>query len=146
MLIVQRDILAHLGSRSLMKANTETDPPPLDVRAVSKCVVLAGLQYALSLAPDKTVKHADRFPILAVCQAGFLDMWTALEEKREAVLGNDKRIDPSLLFPLFLFLLKNNHFELLLVIYYAGMGVVNCNSTWKSPFFPLPMIADQAQT
>lgn len=57
-----------------MKVNTEADPPPLDVQAGSKCVVLAGLQYTLSLAPDKTVKHADRFPILAVCQAGFLDM------------------------------------------------------------------------
>ena len=41
--------------------------------------------------------------------------------------------------------LKNNHFQLLLVIYYAGTGLVNCNSTWKSPFFPLPMIADQPQ-
>lgn len=125
---------------------TQADTPSLNVQAGSKCVVLAGLQYTLSLAPDKTVKHADRFPILAVCQAGFLDMWTTLEEEWEAVLGNDKKIDPSLLFTLFLFVLKNNHFELLLVTYYASMGVVHFNSIWKSPFFLLPMIGDQAQT
>lgn len=80
-----------------MKACTEADPPSL-----SKCVILAGLQYTPCLAPDKTVKHADRFPILAVCQASFLDMWMGLEEKWEAMLGNDERIDLSLLFPLFI--------------------------------------------
>lgn len=57
-----------------MKASTEADSPSLDVQAESKCVALAGLQCTLSLASDKTVKHADRFPIVAVCQAGFLDM------------------------------------------------------------------------
>lgn len=70
MLSVQRHIQADLSS-SLMKANTEADPPSFDVRAGSKCAVLAGLQHTLSLAPDKTVKHADRFPILSVCQASF---------------------------------------------------------------------------
>lgn len=50
---------------------TEADLPSLDVHAGSKCVVLAGLQHTPSLAPDKTVKHADRFPILTVCQARF---------------------------------------------------------------------------
>lgn len=95
----------------------------MDVRTEFKRVVLAGLQYTLSLAPDKTVKQADRFPILRVCQAGFLDMRTALEKKWEAVLGKDKRKDPSLLF---VYLLKNNHFHLLLVMYYAGKGFVIC--------------------
>lgn len=49
----------------------------------------------------------------------------ALEEKWEAMLGNDKKMDPSL----FLFLPKKIHFELLLVIYYASVVVVNCSST-----------------
>lgn len=122
------------------KANTEAYLPSLGVQAGSECVVLAGRQHTPSLAPDKTVKHADRFPVLSVCQASFLYMWTALEEKQWAVLGNDKTIDLSLLFSSALFLLKNNHFELLLDIYYSRTAVVNCKSTWKSPFFPLPMI------
>lgn len=73
MLSVQRLIQADLSS-SLIKASPETDPPSFDVRAGSKCAVLAGPQHTLSLAADKTVKHADRFPILAVCQASFLYM------------------------------------------------------------------------
>lgn len=41
------------------------------------------------------VKHADRFPILTVCQASFLDMWMVLEENWEAMWGNDEGIDLS---------------------------------------------------
>lgn len=63
------------------------------------------------------------------------------------MLGNDKRIESvSLSRSLFLSPPKKTGSEFLLVIYYASLGVVNCSSTWKRPFFSLAMIADQAWT
>lgn len=47
--------------------------------------------------------------------------------------------------PLFLSPPKKTRSEFLLVIYYASLGVVNCSSTWKTPFFSLVMIADHAE-
>lgn len=96
----------------------------------------------------KQSNNADRFPILAVCRARFLDIRTALEENWEAVFlgGNDKRKDPSTFFlSFYTYLLKSNHFDLFLRIYYNSTGVVNCVNKWKSLFFSLPMIADHAR-
>lgn len=63
------------------------------------------------------------------------------------MLGNDKRIESvSLSHSFFLSPPKKTRTGFLLVIYYASLGVVNCSSTWKRPFFSLAMIADQDWT
>lgn len=87
---------SNLKLASLIKVNPEADSSCLDIHAGSKCVLLADPQHSPSLAPDKRLKHADRFPILPVCQTVFLDMRTAL--KWQSVLRNDKRKDSFLLF------------------------------------------------